>query len=129
MKILVVDDSQLVHRMYEIALRTYDNAEIDILLATNGRDGLDILHAHPDIDVVFLDINMPQMSGLEFLERVRLEVVFDTVRVVIQSTEDQEEDIARGLRTGAVAYLAKPFGPEQVHALLDKFVPGSSVPA
>jgi two-component system chemotaxis response regulator CheY len=127
MKVLVVDDSQLMHHMFEIALRTHSSSHIETHFATNGREGLDALNAHPDVAIVFLDINMPQMSGLEFLERVRREAAFDTVRIVLQSTEDQEADIQRGLQAGAVAYLTKPFSPEQLHALLDELVSAPNV--
>ena len=62
---------------------------------------------------------MPTMSGLEFLRRVRAEKVFEDVAVILQSTEDQEEDIQRGLEAGANGYLTKPFTTPQLHELLD----------
>lgn len=121
-KILIVDDSPLLHRMYDLALRAYEGANIEPLFARDGAEGLTSLHGHPDTSLVLLDVNMPNMTGLEFLERVRREPAFGGIRVVLQSTEDTEDDVARGLAAGADAYLAKPFGPPQLYALLDRML-------
>ena len=60
MKILVVDDSKLMHKMFEVMLRQYP-----LVNAYDGQDGLKRLADHTDIDLVLLDINMPGLSGLE----------------------------------------------------------------
>ncbi|HTR21728.1 MAG TPA: response regulator [Gemmatimonadales bacterium] len=118
-KVLVVDDSILLHRMYELALKSYARAEIAPVLASDGREAFVRLQEHPDVVLILLDVNMPAMSGLEFLERLRAEPAFRDVRVVLQSTEDQIQDVRRGLAAGAVGYLTKPFTPRQLHQLLD----------
>lgn len=121
-KVLVVDDSKLLHRMYDLALRAYPGGTLETLFAEDGAEGLSCLHAHPDTDLVLLDVNMPRMSGLEFLARLRAEPAFAPVRVVLQSTEDSADDIARGLAAGADDYLTKPFGPPALHAVLDRML-------
>ena len=118
-KILVIDDSKLLHRFHELALKSYSGCQIDASFALNGQEGLARLHEHPDTDLILLDINMPGMSGLEFLRQVRADDVFHNTKVVLQSTEDHEDDIARGLKAGATGYLTKPFTVEQLHELLD----------
>jgi CheY-like chemotaxis protein len=119
-KVLIVDDSTLLHKMYDLALRAYRACAIEPHFACNGRDGLVQLQAHPDVGLILLDVNMPTMSGLEFLRRVKAEPAMAHVPVVMQSTEDQRDDIQRALEAGAAGYLAKPFTPAQLHALLDE---------
>jgi len=108
-KVLIVDDSKLMHKMYEVMLRQYP-----LVYASDGRQALDRLAEHGDIDLVLLDINMPNMNGLEFLDQLRAEGSLDRLAVIIISTEGREEDTARGLEAGARAYVKKPFHSEEI---------------
>ena len=123
-KVLIVEDSLLMHKIYEMALKSYATVKLEAHFAADGREGLIKLQEHPDTDLILLDVNMPTMSGLEFLRRVRAEKVFQDVTIVLQSTEDQAEDIERGLQAGAQGYLTKPFTPPQLHELLDTIFAG-----
>jgi two-component system chemotaxis response regulator CheY len=108
-KVLVVDDSKLMHKMYEVMLRQYG-----LVYALDGREALDRLRAHEDVDLVLLDINMPNMNGLEFLAQLRSEGAWSELPVIIISTEGREEDTARGIEAGANAYIKKPFHSEEI---------------
>lgn len=108
-KILVVDDSKLMHKIYEVMLRQYP-----LVYAVDGRDALARLAEHRDVDLVLLDINMPTMNGLEFLAEVRKRPELTDLPVIIISTEGREEDTARGLEAGAIAYVKKPFRSEEI---------------
>ncbi len=115
-KVLVVDDSKLMQKMYEVMLRQYS-----LVYASDGRQALERLREHRDVDLVLLDINMPNMNGLEFLEEVRAGSGGPDrsagglgLAVVIVSTEGREEDTARGLEAGAAAYIRKPFHSEEI---------------
>ena len=108
-KVLVVDDSKLMHKMYEVMLRQYP-----LTYASDGRQALDRLNEHPDIDLVLLDINMPNMNGLEFLAELRSDGARANLPVIIISTEGREEDTQRGLEAGATAYIKKPFHSEEI---------------
>ena len=108
-KVLVVDDSKLMHKMYEVMLRQYPLA-----YALDGRQALDRLQEHPDIDLVLLDINMPNMNGLEFLAVLRADDARQGTSVVIISTEGRDEDTIRGMEAGANAYIKKPFHSEEI---------------
>lgn len=121
-KVLVIDDSPLMHRMYELALRAYPNHQIEPVCAADGHAGLQQLNEHGDVELIFLDVNMPSMSGLEFLNIVQGDEALRPIPVVLQSTEDHADDIARGLESGATAYLTKPFTPEQLHGVLDQIL-------
>lgn len=118
-KVLVVDDSLLLHRMYDLALKSYAHCVVEPHFAASGAEALERLAEHPDMALVMMDVNMPAMTGLECLERLRREPALCDIPVVLQSTEDQLSDIQRGLAAGARGYLAKPFTPAQLHQLLD----------
>ncbi len=117
-KVLVVDDSKLMHKMFEVMLRQYS-----LVYASDGRQALDRLREHPDVDLVLLDVNMPNMNGLEFLAQLKAGGSRDGMSIVIISTEGREEDTVRGLEAGASAYIKKPFHSEEILAVI------SSLPA
>lgn len=106
-KILVVDDSKLMHKMYEVMLRQYP-----LVYALDGRQALEALREHADVELILLDLNMPNMNGLELLEALRAQG--NHTAVVIISTEGREEDTARGLEAGAAAYIKKPFRSDEI---------------
>lgn len=111
---LVVDDSKLHHQMYELVFSRGALAGSTVLHAYNGREGYTLLQAHPEVAVVFLDLNMPEMNGLEFLERRRTDGLQVHVPVVMVTTEDSPEDERRGREAGAWDYLKKPFQPADI---------------
>lgn len=129
-KILVVEDSELLHRMYDLLLMRYrfGNDGTQVIHSFNGKEALTMLHQHPNVDLILLDINMPIMSGLEFLQYCKKEKVFQSIPVIIISTEGKEEDTLRGLEAGAKAYLTKPFQGHELHALMEKVL-GNTVHA
>jgi len=123
-KILVVEDSQLLLMLYTQVLRRYREAGTEVLLAANGRKGLDALAAHSDVDLIILDITMPVMSGLEFLRLVKSEPRFSAIPVIIASSEGKVQDTRRGLAAGAVGYFIKPFDPADLHRMIDHVLHG-----
>src|SRR5574341_839223 len=121
-KVIVIDDSALIHQMYKMVLMRY---KCEIIAAQNGQDGLEKLAKNPDADLILLDINMPLMNGLEFIKKVREIGKYDHVPIVIVSTEGKEEDTMRGLALGAKGYVKKPFQPSDMHALIEKLYPAA----
>lgn len=120
-KILVVDDSKLMHKMYEVMLRQHP-----LVYALDGRQALDRLREHSDIDLVLLDINMPNMNGLEFLAQLHTDGTWADLTVIIISTEGRDEDTARGLEAGASAYIKKPFNTEEILDVIVRLQPKGS---
>jgi two-component system chemotaxis response regulator CheY len=114
-KVLVVEDSRLIHKMYEVMLRP-----CMLIAAHDGREGLTRLAENSDVDVIILDINMPHMTGLEFLSQVKAKPEFAGIPVIIVSTEGKEEDVARGLKAGAIAYLKKPYQREDLLKIIGR---------
>ena len=125
---LVVDDSRLHHQMFELVFRRPALAGAGLLHAYDGREGYTIFEARPDLTLVFLDLNMPHLTGLEFLERRLAEGLHLHIPVTLVTTESTADDEARGMAAGAWAYLRKPFVPEQVEQLVDRALKGSTAP-
>jgi len=119
-KILVVDDSSLIHQMYRLVMSRY---KCEIVDAMNGQEALDILSLQNDVQLILLDINMPVMNGVQFLEKAAKSGLPSKVPVIVISTEGKEEDTLRGLRLGARGYLKKPFNPTELYSLIEKILP------
>ena len=117
---LVIDDSKLHHQMYRLIFSRGDLAGSTVYFATNGREGYGLLTAHPELTLVLLDLNMPEMNGLEVLERRRAEGLHPHVPIVLVTTEGTADDEARGRRAGAWEYLRKPFQPADVERLVHR---------
>jgi two-component system, chemotaxis family, chemotaxis protein CheY len=120
-KVLVIDDSALIHQMYKMVLMRY---RCEIIDALNGEDGLTKLEQNPDVNMMLVDINMPLMNGLEFIQKVKALGKYDHIPIIIVSTEGKEEDTRRGLAMGAKGYVKKPFQPSDLHALIGKLFGG-----
>jgi two-component system chemotaxis response regulator CheY len=112
-KVLAVDDSDLMHRMYDVMLRG-----VPMLHARDGNEALERLAQNPDIDLVLLDINMPNMNGFELLTELGARGAVPGLAVIVVTTAGREEDASRGLAAGAAAYLTKPFRGEEVRAAI-----------
>ncbi|MEO8382616.1 MAG: response regulator [Acidobacteriota bacterium] len=117
-KILVVDDSELLHRMYDLILMRYRNGGTSVLHARDGAQAVNLVHQHGDVDLVLLDVNMPVMGGLQVLDSLRVSGGLHRLNVIMVSTEGHEADVARALATGASAYVTKPFTPARLHELI-----------
>ena len=121
LNILVVDDSAT---MRTLIIKTLEVAEIpigEIHQAGNGQEGLDVL-ADNWIDLVFLDINMPVMSGIEMVDKMAEDGLMKTVPVIVVSTEGSKEHILHLKAKGISAYLRKPFKPEQLRKIVEDLI-------
>ncbi len=117
-RILVVDDSSMIRAVFRQSLGSARDCRVRE--ARNGQEALDAIAADGEPDVIFLDVNMPVMDGLEFLATSAGAGLVERVPVVIVSTEGREEDVQRGLDAGAWAYLRKPFNPAELLPLVEK---------
>jgi two-component system chemotaxis response regulator CheY len=111
-KALVVDDSRA---MRMILSKTLTESGFDVVQAANGREALETMEREgASIGLVLLDWNMPEVSGIEVVERLRSQSAFNGVRVVMVTTETEIEQMARALDAGADEYVMKPFTREAV---------------
>ncbi len=113
-KILVVDDSATDRLIIQAMLQEYK-----VLTATNGEEAMSLLQQHKDIDLVILDLNMPQMNGFEVLERLKQNVAYKKIRCIILTNYDELDNEIRGLKAGAVDYIRKPVHMESLKARID----------
>jgi len=111
---MVIDDSRAI-RM--ILSNTLSQAGFEVCHAANGVEALMLIRQQPPLDLVLVDWNMPEMNGLEFVQRVRADRRFDSVRLMMVTTETDIGQITRALDAGANEYVMKPFTRE---ALEDK---------
>ena len=109
MKILIVDDEKLIRDV----IKTYAEEEnFECLEAENGLEALDIINKQ-NIDLIVLDIMMPKMDGMSFLETLKKE---KNIPVIILSARTEEYDKLRGFDLGTDDYLTKPFSPKELIA-------------
>jgi DNA-binding response OmpR family regulator len=97
----------------------------DTTTAANGRQALEQCLARPPA-LALLDVSMPgELNGLQVVEALRANPRTATVPILLLTALAQEEDVARGLRTGADGYIVKPFDPEELIARIAALVPAS----
>jgi len=118
LKILLVDDSALVRNIIAKALRLAEIPCEEIRGASDGQQALDELAASP-VDLIFSDINMPGMNGVEFIERMSQDDRFKDIPVVVVSTDGSEDRMEELKRFGVRAYIRKPFTPEQIREVVN----------
>ena len=76
------------------------------------------------IDLVFLDVHLPDLSGLDVCRALRANARVATARIVMLTAAAQQDDVVRGLAAGADDYLTKPFSPVRLLSLVDRLMPG-----
>ena len=114
--VMVVDDDADILDVTRLAL---EGGGYSVLPTRSGPEALRTLEqSRPDL--ILLDINMPVMNGLEFLQRVQKEPAYQSIPIIIISTEGKEEDTIRGLKMGAKGYVKKPFQASELHGLIEK---------
>lgn len=120
MRALIIDDSAVMRKVIERALRQSGLGITEILEASNGEEALGVLRADnassKKIGLILSDINMPVMDGLQFLEARRDQRLAEGVPVVMITTEGSEPFVLRAIAAGAQGYICKPFTADQVKA-------------
>ncbi len=112
MDILVVDDILVSRKMVRLAA---EELGIGVHEAGDGLEALAFLKANPDlIAMIFLDWNMPNMNGFEFLTRIKANDHFKEIPVIMTTTVNERENIIRAIKAGAAQYLIKPYSREDI---------------
>ncbi|MBN1980160.1 MAG: response regulator [Chitinivibrionales bacterium] len=115
--ILVVDDSETILSVLERTLAMTKLPIDEILKAGNGKEALEILKMKW-VDIVFTDINMPQMNGVEFVTVMHDHHEYCEIPVIVISTEGSQTRIEELRRKGIKGYLRKPFTPESIRDII-----------
>jgi DNA-binding response OmpR family regulator len=110
-KLLIVDDEAHIRMLIEQTLEELEDSDVEFLSADNGEKALDIIRREKP-HLVFLDVMMPKMNGMEVCRRVKKELALDDVYIILLTAKGQELDRQKGQEVGADLYMTKPFDPE-----------------
>src|SRR5688572_17064232 len=110
-KILIVDDEAHIRMLIEQTLEELEDEGVNFMTAENGEQALEIIQAEQP-QLVFLDVMMPKMNGMEVCRRVKQELKLGNVFIIVLTAKGQELDRQKGQEVGADIYMTKPFDPE-----------------
>ena len=117
--VLSVDDSSVVRKIIKGTVEEY---KLSFLEAADGNQALASLKRYgKDIKLVLLDWNMPNMNGIEFLERIRKISYFDDIPILMVTTESDKKNVIRAVQAGAQGYVVKPFTDEDLKRKINPF--------
>jgi len=112
-KILIVDDEAHIRMLIEQTLEELEDEGVEFLTAENGEIALEIIREEKP-NLVFLDVMMPKMNGMEVCQKVKQELALNDVYIVLLTAKGQEIDRLKGQEVGADVYMTKPFNPETI---------------
>ena len=114
-KLLIVDDESHIRMLLEQTLEDLEDDGVEFFTAENGEEALEIIKTE-NPQLVFLDVMMPKMNGMEVCRRVKKELLLTDVFIVLLTAKGQELDRLKGQEVGADVYMTKPFDPEVILA-------------
>jgi len=112
-KILIVDDEAHIRMLIEQTLEDLEDEGVIFFKAENGEEAFEIIQSEKP-QLVFLDVMMPKMNGMEVCRRVKKELELNNIFIVLLTAKGQELDRQKGLEVGADLYMTKPFDPEAI---------------
>jgi two-component system chemotaxis response regulator CheY len=110
-QVLVVDDSKVMRDMVEACLKP--NASLRVTQASSGLEAVEQLSLK-HFDIVVLDLNMPDIGGIEVVEFVRAQDQLRGLPIIIVTTRGDDASRARAIDAGATRYMTKPFTPQAI---------------
>jgi HAMP domain-containing protein/CheY-like chemotaxis protein/signal transduction histidine kinase len=114
-KILIVDDD--VRNVFALT-SVLESHGMDVLYAENGKDGIELLHRHPEVDLVLMDIMMPGMDGYETMRVIRSEDSFKQLPIISLTAKAMKGDREKSIASGASDYITKPVDTDQLLSLM-----------
>ncbi|PIB27402.1 two-component system response regulator [Maribacter sp. 4U21] len=122
-KLLIVDDEPHIRMLIEQTLEDLEDVGVELLFAENGEQALDIIKKEQP-NLVFLDVMMPKMNGMEVCQKVKKELKLTEVYIILLTAKGQEVDRQKGLDMGADRYMTKPFDPDEMLAVAEEIIKG-----
>lgn len=119
-RFLIVDDEQPIRKLVMGRLKQ-EGFKGMMFEASNGEDALNI-YLEKEIDVIICDWNMPKLSGIEFVEKVRRGAGAENLAILMVTGESVMGKIEQALEQGVDDYLVKPFAPEDFKRKIDKIM-------
>ncbi len=118
-KLLIVDDESHIRMLIEQTLEDLEDEGVELLFAENGAQALEIIQLE-EPNLVFLDVMMPKMNGMEVCHRVKKELNLSHVYIILLTAKGQEVDRQKGLEMGADRYMTKPFDPDEMLSVAEE---------
>ncbi len=115
-RILIVDDEP---HIIKLVVFTLERRGHEVLSAQDGPTGIELAKSNKP-DLIFLDVMMPLMTGLEVLDELKADPQTQSVPVVMLSAKSQVYEQEEGLRRGALRYITKPFAPSDLDDVVSK---------
>jgi|SRR5690348_4329445 two-component system alkaline phosphatase synthesis response regulator PhoP len=112
-KLLIVDDEAHIRMLLEQTLEELEDDGVNFYSASNGEEAYEIIKTESP-QLVFLDVMMPKMNGMEVCRKVKKELALNDVFIVLLTAKGQELDRQKGQEVGADLYMTKPFDPEVI---------------
>lgn len=112
-KLLIVDDEAHIRMLIEQTLEELEDEGVEFLTADNGEQALEIIQTE-NPQLVFLDVMMPKMNGMEVCRRIKKDLAMEDVYIVLLTAKGQELDRLKGQEVGADVYMTKPFDPDVI---------------
>ena len=112
-KILIVDDEAHIRMLIGQTLEELEDEGVDFLTADNGETALQLIQSERP-NLVFLDVMMPKMNGMDVCQKVKKDLGITDVFIIILTAKGQELDRQKGQEVGADVYMTKPFDPEVI---------------
>ncbi len=112
-KILIVDDEAHIRMLIEQTLEDLEDDGVEFFSADNGQTALELIQSEKP-NLVFLDVMMPKMNGMDVCRKVKQELGLGDVFIVLLTAKGQELDRQKGQEVGANVYMTKPFDPEVI---------------
>lgn len=124
LKILLVDDFEMIRSLLKQALKQLGYTDL-----TEAVDGLDAMEkissakeaGHP-YDLVFLDWNMPKMSGIDVVRKCKADEAFKQIPFIMITAEREQKSVVMALKAGVADYVIKPFSPRQLASKIERIL-------
>jgi CheY-like chemotaxis protein len=114
-QVLLVDDDM---RNIFALVSVLEDREMKVLIAQNGKEALNLLAQHPDIDMVLMDIMMPEMDGYEAMRKIRSQTRFSKLPIIALTAKAMKGDKIKCIDAGANDYIAKPIDTDKLISLM-----------
>jgi CheY-like chemotaxis protein len=118
-KALIVDDD--IRNIFALT-SVLERHHMEVIYAENGRDGIECLEKTPDVDVVLMDLMMPEMDGYEAMRRIRELRQFKELPIIALTAKAMKGDREKCIEAGASDYVTKPVDTDQLLSLLRVWV-------
>lgn len=128
LRILLVDDFEMIRSLLKQALKQLGYT--DLTEAIDGLDALDKIskakEAGQPFDLVFLDWNMPKMTGIEVVQKCKADENYKSIPFIMITAEREQKSVVTALKAGVSDYVIKPFSPRQLASKIERILTSTS---